>query len=84
MSAAPKVTRITKSAYNMYDSSISWFSARPSISAAPKVTITESDNRVKLVTTCMTEYNNITSIYGSSCANNGKDALNTPVYDRIQ
>eukprot|EP00959_Pyramimonas_sp_CCMP1952_P042136 881221-Pyramimonas_sp.AAC.2 len=23
-------------------------------------------------------YNNITSFYGSSCANNGKDALNTP------
>eukprot|EP00959_Pyramimonas_sp_CCMP1952_P247960 5183452-Pyramimonas_sp.AAC.1 len=25
--------------------------------------------------------NNIASLYGSSCANNGKDALNTPSWD---
>eukprot|EP00976_Prorocentrum_cordatum_P085434 1186088-Prorocentrum_minimum.AAC.2 len=30
------------------------------------------------VRTSATEVRNVTSFYGSSCANNGKDALNTP------
>eukprot|EP00976_Prorocentrum_cordatum_P036723 747189-Prorocentrum_minimum.AAC.1 len=33
-------------------------------------TLDKADNPVKRI--------NVTSVYGSSCANNGKDALNTP------